>query len=679
MITYRLPLVTALAAVCGLVSAADVPVQRVKLFSSGVGYFEHSGTVDGNASTELRFKTAQINDILKSLVVEDRNGGTISTVAYPSQDPLAKTLKSFQLDLSGAPSLGGLLAQLRGAQVSVTTADQELDGIILGVETQRRIVGERGDAIDTVVLNLLSGATVRAIPMDSVRNLELTDPALRVEVEKALAAIAQARDQDSKPVSISFQGQGQRQVRLGYVIETPVWKTSYRLILSDDPAGSRLQGWAIVENQTDSDWNDVELTLVSGRPISFIQDLYKPLYIQRPVFVPDLFASLGPVAYTDGLRDTRGGFAEKASGGEADGKRQGLSFRAPSAASATMAAQEADAWNGPMDPTASVKSMANTEKLGAFFHYSVKDVDLSRQRSAMLPIVTDAIQTERVSIYNQSVQAQHPLLGARVTNTTGKHLSAGPITVFDGGGYTGDARIEDLPPKQDRLLSFAVDLEIRVISEGRSQSNTTLGGKLVKGVLYLQQRQVATQEYAISNKADKDRALIIEHPLHPGWDLVDTPKPTETTETLHRFRQTVAAGASSTLKVTEAYVQWESFAIIDWDTAGLLSYQRNGAIPAKVRDALAKVATLKQDLVDRERTIQERELEVNTITTEQNRIRSNMQTVQQNTAYYQRLLAKLNDQETRLDQLRQEIETARTDMTTKQREFEAFLGGLTIE
>lgn len=679
MITYRLPLVTALAAVCGLASAADVPVQRVVLFTSGVGYFEHSGTVDGNASTELRFKTAQINDILKSLVVEDRNGGTISTVAYPSQDPLAKTLKSFQLDLSGAPSLGGLLAQLRGAQVSLTTADQKLDGIVLGVETQRRIVGERGDAIDTVVLNMLSGASVRAIPMDSVRTLELTDPALRAEVEKALAAIAQARDQDSKPVSISFQGQGQRQVRLGYVIETPVWKTSYRLILSDDPAGSRLQGWAIVENQTDSDWNNVELTLVSGRPISFIQDLYKPLYIQRPVFVPDLFASLGPVAYTDGLRDAREGFAEKASGVEADGRRQGLSSRAPSTGSATMAAQEAAAWNGPMDPTASVKSMANTEKLGAFFHYSVKDVDLSRQRSAMLPIVTEAIQTERVSIYNQSVQAQHPLLGARVTNTTGKHLSAGPITVFDGGGYTGDARIEDLPPKQDRLLSFAVDLEMRVISEGRSQSNTTLGGKLVKGVLYLQQRQVATQEYAISNKADKDRALIIEHPLHPGWDLVDTPKPTETTETLHRFRQTVAAGASSTLKVTEAYVQWESFAIIDWDTAGLLSYQRNGAIPAKVREALAKVATSKQDLVDRERTIQEREREVNTITTEQNRIRSNMQTVQQNTAYYQRLLAKLNDQETRLDQLRQEIETARTDMTTKQREFEAFLGGLTIE
>ena len=679
MITYRLPLVTALAAVCGLASAADVPVQRVVLFTSGVGYFEHSGTVDGNASTELRFKTAQINDILKSLVVEDRNGGTISTVAYPSQDPLAKTLKSFQLDLSGAPSLGGLLAQLRGAQVSLTTADQKLDGIVLGVETQRRIVGERGDAIDTVVLNMLSGASVRAIPMDSVRTLELTDPALRAEVEKALAAIAQARDQDSKPVSISFQGQGQRQVRLGYVIETPVWKTSYRLILSDDPAGSRLQGWAIVENQTDSDWNNVELTLVSGRPISFIQDLYKPLYIQRPVFVPDLFASLGPVAYTDGLRDAREGFAEKSSMGEADGKRQGLSFRAPSAGSATMAAQEATAWGGRMDPTASVRSMANTEKLGAFFHYSVKDVDLSRQRSAMLPIVTEAIQTERVSIYNQSVQAQHPLLGARVTNTTGKHLSAGPITVFDGGGYTGDARIEDLPPKQDRLLSFAVDLEMRVISEGRSQSNTTLGGKLVKGVLYLQQRQVATQEYAISNKADKDRALIIEHPLHPGWDLVDTPKPTETTETLHRFRQTVAAGASSTLKVTEAYVQWESFAIIDWDTAGLLSYQRNGAIPAKVREALAKVATSKQDLVDRERTIQEREREVNTITTEQNRIRSNMQTVQQNTAYYQRLLAKLNDQETRLDQLRQEIETARTDMTTKQREFEAFLGGLTIE
>src|SRR5437588_7663097 len=100
--------------------AASVPVKAVVLFSSGVGYFEHYGAVKGSGSTELRFKTQQINDILKSLVLQDLDGGKITTISYPSQDPIAKTLRSFQVDITSNPSLGDLLHQLRGATVRVS-------------------------------------------------------------------------------------------------------------------------------------------------------------------------------------------------------------------------------------------------------------------------------------------------------------------------------------------------------------------------------------------------------------------------------------------------------------------------------------------------------------------------------------------------------------------------------
>jgi hypothetical protein len=120
-------------------------------------------------------------------------------------------------------------------------------------------------------------ARLVAITLDNVSDITFEDPALQDELNRALAALAQARDQDKKPVQIAFEGQGERRVRLGYVVETPVWKTSYRLILGDKETKPRLQGWAIVENQTDNDWSNVQLSLVSGRPISFIQDLYQPL------------------------------------------------------------------------------------------------------------------------------------------------------------------------------------------------------------------------------------------------------------------------------------------------------------------------------------------------------------------------------------------------------------------
>src|SRR5207237_5669142 len=100
-------------------------------------------------------------------------------------------------------------------------------------------------------------------------------------------------------------GAGTRRVRIGYVVESPIWKTSYRLLLDDGKSRGQLQGWAIVENQTESDWNNASLALVSGRPISFMMDLYQPLYATRPTVVPELFAGLRPQVYADGIAERK--------------------------------------------------------------------------------------------------------------------------------------------------------------------------------------------------------------------------------------------------------------------------------------------------------------------------------------------------------------------------------------
>ena len=275
----------------------DVPVKSVMLFSSGVGYFEHAGTVRGDGSTELRFKTTQINDILKSLVLQDLDGGKVTTITYPSQDPISKTLRSFQVDITNNPSMATLLNQLRGARVTVQYQAERVSGTILGVEYRQKAV-DKGDALQIPTLNLLTGAVIRSVDLTLISSLTLDDPQLQDELTKALVALSQSRDQDKKPVTINFTGSGERRVRIGYVVETPIWKTSYRLMMDDKSA--RLQGWAIVENETESDWSNVALSLVSGRPISFIMDLYQPLYAQRPTVVPELFAGLRPQVYDAG-------------------------------------------------------------------------------------------------------------------------------------------------------------------------------------------------------------------------------------------------------------------------------------------------------------------------------------------------------------------------------------------
>src|SRR4051794_7179801 len=136
---------------------ADVPVRHVVLFSSGVGYFEHFGTVKGDGSTQLNFKTQQINDILKSLVLQDMDGGKVSTITYPSQDPIAKTLKSFQVDITQNPPLADLLNQLRGAKVTITqTNGEKLAGTILGVEKKKHSGGPPGKEAEPVEVSVLN-------------------------------------------------------------------------------------------------------------------------------------------------------------------------------------------------------------------------------------------------------------------------------------------------------------------------------------------------------------------------------------------------------------------------------------------------------------------------------------------------------------------------------------------
>lgn len=669
--------------------AAEVPVRVVVLYSSGVGYFEHYGRVTGQATTELRFKTQQINDILKSLVLQDLDGGRISTITYPSQDPINKILRSFQVDITGNPSLGELLNQLRGAKVRVVVRGEEARGTILGVEQRPKAV-ENG-SIMVPVLNLVSAGTIRSVELQEVSRLELEDPQLQEELTKALEALAQARDQDKKPVTIYFTGDGERRVRLGYVVETPIWKTSYRLVMPTGDERPRLQGWAIVENQTESDWNNVQLSLVSGRPISFIQDLYQPLYVPRPVVQPELYASLRPQTYEGGMEADRQANGPAAAlraqrgagvGGIAETERRrelaAQPAQAPMAAATPADAMEFGMAGGKfadkaLDPTASVASIASASQLGELFQYTVGNVTLPRQRSAMIPIITDEIEVERLSIYNQGVLARHPLNGALLKNTTDKHLLQGPVTVLDANAYAGDARIDNVPPGQQRLLSYGVDLQMVVDATRNTSRSTIVAGSIVKGVLRLSRRHEFSQDYVAENKASTEKTLVIEHPVMQGWKLVEPEKPMEQTDQLYRFRVQVPAGQSAKLTVKQERVQMEQIMLLTADFEPLELYARTGEIPQEVRDVLQKAITMRQAMAEARRQRQDREKQVAQITAEQQRIRENLKTVAQDSEYYKRMLAKLNEQETQIEKLQTEIEEYRQREEKHRQELETYL------
>ena len=706
---FTLTLIAASVNVRAQSANTDVPVREVVLFSSGVGYFQHEGTVRGDAATELRFKTTQINDILKSLVLNDLDGGHVGVVTYPSQAPLDKTLASFQVDISSNPSEGQLLDKLRGARISLgfngANGVESLQGTVLGVEEREVPGGKEGAApLKQEFLNLVTSGGIRSLELARVDHFQLEDRNLQEELNRALAAVAGARDQDKKPVDIRFNGEGDRHVRLGYVVETPIWKASYRLVLPGKDARDKqgmLQGWAIVDNQTDNDWKDVRLSLVSGRPISFIQDLYQPLYVPRPTVVPELYASLRPQEYAGGQEQNAkaqapGTNASGTNGSPRERQTIGSALDAgPVSATATATGGAlldqgpVSATGGtsvpsapaPMNVSESVAPLSNTAKIGELFQYTVGNVSLARQQSAMIPIINDPIEAEKVSIYNEDVLAAHPLNGVRLKNTTEdkKHFLQGPVTVFEEGRYAGDARIDDVPPGQSRLLSYGVDLQMSVLAKSPESNETVQTAKIIKGVLQITRESVDVREYSAENKGEDDRVLVIEHPVRPDWKLADTPAPVETTDALYRFQQPVAAGKTEKFTVREERV-WDQRIVLSQRATEQFEWcSRVGTIPAAVREALAKAVARVQAVDAIQDQITQKDAQIKDLSGDQDRIRENLKSVDHASAYATRLLKKLDDQESQLEKLHAEADALRTKLDTDRKAYEDSLNNLNVD
>lgn len=669
-LALALPLVAAPAVLAAEPATADLPLEKVVLFTSGVGYFQHGGKVTDDATVEMSFRADNVNDLLKSMVVEDLGGGTVPAVSYASRDPITKTLGTFAIDLTDDPSIGQILGRLRGERIEAEAAPPAT-GTILGVERREVPVGD-DRSVEKEFITILTADGLRTLPLDAITRIRLLDEKLQKELEQALAVLALGHDSEKKSVSLSFAGKGERPVRVGYVQEAPVWKTSYRLVLGGEAAGEKpadkalLQGWAIVENTTDRDWKDVRMALVSGRPISFVMDLYRPLYLPRPVVEPELYASLTPQVYGQDMADREREFANKGEGqamgggmGGMAGERQlaraarGSTLALPAPAEAAMDKAAADLGR---DGIAAIQSVAAGEALGELFRYEIAaPVSIARQRSAMLPIVAEDVKAEKVSVYDDRVMPKHPLAGVRLVNSTELDLMQGPITVFEAGAYAGDARIEDLPAGSSRLLTYAVDLDVEVAPRFEPSPEELVSVKLVKGTLVVSRKLARRKLFEVKNSGSEPVRLLVEHPLEPGWTLVAPAEPTEKTRDRYRFAVTADPGKPATLAVAEERLVSQAVALTNLDETAILLYSRAEVTSPAVKQTLADVIERKREI---ERLAQERarrEQEIQVVGQEQERIRQNMAQLDRASDLYTRYVKKFAEQEDRVESLRKEI------------------------
>lgn len=652
-----------------------LPVQRVVLSTAGVGYFQHGGQLNGAAQYSLPVSSEGLNDLLKSLRVD--GGAAAVSIDYPGAVPLARQLAEQGVDLNGNPSLTEMLLQLRGESLTVhVLGGEQLKGRVLGVEQRPRASGD--SVVEVPYLLLVGEDGIRALALDQILRFEPGSPRIREQLTKALSLLSEHGRDEQKNVLIHFNGDGARSVSLAYVIEAPVWKSSYRLDLGmpaqagNGKASARLQGWAIVDNATPHDWQQVELALVSGRPLSFIEALYPTRYVNRPEYTPANFADIAPQVY---------GAEVAAAKPQSSAKMYERSLMpappAPAAALAQAVAGEE------VRADFAVQPEAQSESLGATFQFVLPRVTLASQRSALLPLFEHSLTAERVSIYERAVLAAHPLHGVRLHNDTDQPLPGGPITVFEGTSYAGDARLDHVPAGGERLLSFAVDLDVSVQPRPDVPSSQVVAGRVERGVLHVQHRLQQQAVYAVRNESDTPRQLIIVHPQAPGWELAQDQGAmfgeVKLAQGQYRVSVALAAGEQREVALTQQRVRAEQVRLLNADETALLAWSKEGRLSGRVRAALQEVADLRRAVTQAERAAAVPQQRMADITAEQERIRANVQVLESGSQLHQRLVARLNEQETELEQLTEQLARARQQLQSAQEALETHLAQLSLE
>ncbi len=683
-------------------SDPSLPIRRLILYSNGVGYFERRGTVTGHAEIGLTFKQSEVDDVLKSMVVLDLGHGRIGAIGYNSTSPLSARLAEIPFSIpawaQNSPDSGliGVLRQLQGARVVVASANRAATGAILTVDerTSQLDANKAPMTIHHLVLASDSG-DLASFDLSEVRSIRLLDDGARQGITEFANASALARRRDARTIVVTSDGRGSREMAISYTVPTPIWKTTYRLVL--DASGKPFfQGWAVVDNVSDEDWDDVLLTLVSGSPISFIQSVQQPLYRYRPIIpIPDdlkltpqvyeaAFGVAGgaPGGVVGGVigsvgSGTGGGIGVGSGGGVGGGSfSSGAAAAVPPSAGPVITLSDAISME-----ESGVKAAATGSELGDLFEYKIDHpVTVRRGRSALIPILQTRMEAERVSIYSVSAREDRPMSGLRLKNTSPLTLEGGSLTVIDDDAYAGEALMERLKPGEERFISYALDLGTLVAARSKGALEPVFLVRLMNGAFQAHYYEKETKTYTLTNQTEKSRVAYIEHPARDGWMLSDdTPKPAQRAATVYRFRIELGPRATVEFPVAERRALMNTYALPNLTTRDLELYISSRNIDESTRAALRRILDIKGQVALVDARLTSADQEMGEITNDQRRFRENIKALEKTADARElilRYLAKANEQETRIEQLTKNHRAAAGERDRLQVELNAALRGL---
>jgi hypothetical protein len=657
------------------VQAAELTLKRVMLSSGGVGYFEYETTVDGDATLTLDVALDQVDDVLKSLIVYD-NGGHAGAITLPGREPLAQGFADLPFDQSALASLTELLNALQGAEIRIA-GDKPFIGRLVHAEDVTLRNPDGGTATH-IRVSVLGDGGLRQLTLKDLDAVEFTDPALAEQVKTALSRVAAYRAEGRRQLTIATSGAGKRTVRVGYVVAMPLWKATYRLSLPADPAtgSARLQGWAVLENFSGQSWNDVELTLLSGNPVTFRQALYQSYYVPRPIVPVEAGNRTLPPPDTGTFADNLMTKAENAppapspTAAAPSFRQQLAGLPAPPPAPASVPA---------IPPAAIDAATAQDEATQIAFTLATK-VSVAAGQSLVVPLIDRELPARRIDLFQPSTDAYHPLAAIELTNAADTGLPPGVLTLYQqsdaGSSYLGDARLAAFPAADKRLLSYAVDNRVTIVSDVKSQQ-LIVKASIAEGVMHLTRLERNTAVYTVSSVTPPSH-LVIESPKpNAGIELVS---PTNVERTAAGYRIPAALDDKGNGTVTVVYERplHQELRLVDVKDDQIGVYIAAKEIDPKLLQALI-------DLAQRRRTVSELGTDLDRLneertrlTDDETRLRDNYTALKDDPAMRKTTLDKLKAAELAIDANAAAIAKASSALDAARTELAGYIGALKV-
>jgi len=595
-------------------------IRAVTLSSGGLAEVFRSARVTGDGTISLQVPIDQVDDILKSLVVQD-TAGTVVGMTLGGASPIEETFRRLPFSPEDLGDVGRLAGALQGTAIKASSAGRMVSGRSLGMSVSRTADGK-----DTRLLSVLADdGTIQVIELGGDATITILDETMRQKVAEAVGTLEKDKVAGARTVEIRLKGNGERDVGLTYVVPASIWKTAYRVVTGQNGGKARLQGWAVIENSTGEDWKDVRVTLSSGSPVTLKQRLHQPVWRDRPEVPVD------------------GGAPQVDNGMPVTGSAQMARGRGPRAVMMAAPVETAPEM-APAEMAPASESVKASEGDVSASYSLPNTVTLRSGDTLSVPIIDGDVVAERVSVFHAHDGGKHPIAALMVRNESSTSLPPGIVTVYDAtDGFIGDARLPAIAAGRERMARFATDQKVEISTSERPEGTITRV-TVADGMLKATKRVRLRTTYTIKGAPDSPRTVVIEHPVKPGWELSTDAHAVTEEDGVYRLSRKVSAGEIATVQASLERSTMETVRTSDID-ADMLIVWSHDVEDKTVAEKLRELAEARRQLAAAERELRKLEEDMQWIERDQARIRENLKAAPPNSELASRYITQMQEME----------------------------------